>query len=269
MTTSARRPPALAATERAVSGLRAAIERGDLQAGDQLPSERELARQFGVSRPSIRTGMKALAAVGVLQIRHGAGTFIAAGPPVLASEPLSLLAALHGFTRAQLFEARIVLEVSVAGLAVERATPSNLAAIGNEVTAMFASFGDPDAFLLHDIRFHRAIAAAAHNPVLVSMVEMVSSLFQRVRHTTIRRARDLQEAAEEHRAIEQSIRAGDSERARQAMSAHLRRAERTQDAERKVATGASPATFPRRRRSGASAPASTVRIRRTDRTRTS
>ena len=188
---------------------------------------------------------------------------------MLASEPLSLLAALHGFTRAQLFEARIVLEVSVAGFAVERATPSNLAAIGHEVTAMLASFGDPDAFLLHDIRFHRAIAAAAHNPVLVSLVEMVSSLFERVRHTTIRRARDLHEAADEHRAIEQSIRAGDSERARQAMSAHLRRAERTQDAERNAAMGASPVTFLGRRRRGAGASAPPARIRGSRRTRTS
>ena len=269
MATSARRQPALAATERVVTHLRAAIECGELHAGDQLPSERELARQFGVSRPSIRTGMKALAAVGVLQIRHGAGTFITAGPPVLASEPLSLLAALHGFTRAQLFEARVVLEVSVAGLAAERASPSNLTAVEHEVTAMFASFDDPDAFLLHDVRFHRAIAAAAHNPVLVSMVEMVSSLFERVRHPMIRRARDLREAADEHRAIEQRIRAGDAERARQAMSAHLRRAERAQDAERNAAAGASSGAFPRRRPRAAGAAAPPGRTRGAVRRRTS
>lgn len=217
-----------AATEVVVLHVRGAIERGALKSGDRLPPEREFARALGVSRPSVRTGLKTLAAMGVVRIRQGAGTFITAGPPALDSEPLSLLAALHGFTRHQMFEARLVLEVAVAGLAAERASPDTLIPISDETTAMFASMDNPDAFLLHDIHFHRAVAAASGNPVLASLVEMVSSLFHQLRRDTIRGARDLKEAADEHRAIYQALRARSAERARLAMADHLHRAERTQ-----------------------------------------
>lgn len=221
----------LAATDVVVARIKAAIERGELKSGDRLPPERELALSLGVSRPSIRSGLKTLEGMGVLQIRQGAGTFITGGPPALDAEPLTFLAALHGFSRQQMFEARIALEVSVVAFAAERATPDQLIAISDETTAMFASLDDPDASLVHDIRFHRAIAAAANNPVLASLVEMVSSIFYKARQQTIRFATDIRVAADEHRAIYQAIRAHDVERARKAMTDHLRRAERAQTIE--------------------------------------
>jgi GntR family transcriptional repressor for pyruvate dehydrogenase complex len=223
----------LPATALVVQKVRALIDRGELRGGDRLPAERQLAQMLGVSRPSLRAGLKTLAAMGVVQTRHGAGTFIAAGPPTLGSEPLSFLAALHGFTRAEMFEARLVLEVTVAGLAAQRAreAPDKLIAISDETTGMFASLDNPDMFLEHDIQFHRAVAAASGNPILSSLVEMVSALFREVRRATIGRAHDLKEAAEEHRAIYQAIRAHEPDRAREAMHAHLTRAERTQQQE--------------------------------------
>lgn len=219
-----------AAAEQVVNHVRGLIENGNLRSGDRLPAERELARELGVSRPSVRSGLKTLAAMGVVQIRQGAGTFITAGPPVLGSEPLSFLAALHGFTRAQMFEARLVLEVTVAGLAAERTrhAPEKLIAISDETTGMFASLDQPDNFLDHDIRFHRAVAQAADNPILSSLVEMVSAMFRELRQRTIGQASDLKDAAEEHRIIYQAIRAHDPERARRAMTDHLQRAQRAQ-----------------------------------------
>ncbi len=211
-----------------VMRVRQMIDRGEVGSGDRLPPERELARQLGLSRPTVRSGLKTLAAMGVVQIRQGAGTFITGGPPALDSEPLSFLAALHGFTRAQMFEARLVLEVAVAGLAAERAAPNKVIAISDEVTGGFASLDAPDQFLEHDIQFHRAVAATSDNPILFSVVEMISTLFREFRRASIGKARDLKLAAEEHRAIYQAIRARDPERARRAMDAHLRRALRTQ-----------------------------------------
>ena len=225
------KPDKIAATEVVVARIREAIERGELKSGDRLPPERELAVTLGVSRPSIRSGLKTLEGMGILQIRQGAGTFITGGPPALDSEPLTFLAALHGFSRHQMFEARIALEVSVAQFAAERATPDQIIAISDETTAMFASLDDPAAFLLHDIRFHRAVAAAANNPVLASLVEMVSSIFYKARQQTIQFATDLRIAADEHRGIYQAIRSHDADRAGQAMTDHLRRAELTQTAE--------------------------------------
>jgi GntR family transcriptional regulator, transcriptional repressor for pyruvate dehydrogenase complex len=220
---SSRPPRRVTAAERVVGEVRGLIERGEVRSGDRLPPERDLALQLGVSRPSVRSGLKSLAAMGVVQIRQGAGTFITGGPPVLASEPLRFLAALHGFSRAQMFEARLVLEVAVAGLAAERAAPDTLMVISDETTGMFASLDQPALFLDHDIRFHQAVAAASGNPILASVVEMVSKMFYELRHDRIHVAKDLRTAAEEHRAIYQAVRSGDPARARTAMSDHLRR----------------------------------------------
>ncbi|MPY88483.1 MAG: FCD domain-containing protein [Luteitalea sp.] len=204
-----------------VGFVRDLIERGAVGPGARLPSERELAARIGVSRPSVRAGLQALAAMGVIQTRHGAGTFIADGPPMLATGPLSFLVALHKFSAGEMFEARRVLEIAAAGLAAERATGENLAAIAEEMANMFASLGDAQTFLVHDIRFHRAMATASQNPILASLVEMVSAMFYERRRLNVGLERDLKQAADMHRTIYNALRARDPEAARGAMSRHL------------------------------------------------
>src|SRR5436189_6418528 len=98
--------------------------------------------------------------MGVLQSRQGAGTFIVDGPPVLDSEPLRLLAALHGFSFNHMFETRSVLEVGAAGLAAERATGEQLATLAEEIAEMCVTVKDTKQFVVHDISFDRAVAAA-------------------------------------------------------------------------------------------------------------
>jgi GntR family transcriptional repressor for pyruvate dehydrogenase complex len=127
-----------------------------------------------------------------------------------------------------MFEARRALEVGVAGLAAERATDDHIATIAEEVTGMFASLDDAHAFLIHDIRFHRAVAAASGNPILASLVEMVSALFYEQRRKTITHGRDLKQSAQAHRNIYHAIRAHDAKRARAAMSEHLSLAQQAQ-----------------------------------------
>ena len=224
--TSARREPPTALVITHVRGL---LRRGKLSPGQQLPPERELARRIGVSRPSVRAALRSLAAKGLLVTRHGAGTFVAAGPPMLDSEPL---------TRAEMFEARRTLEVGVAELAAARATGDGLAAIADAVTGMFAAVDDPQAFLVHDIRFHRAVAAASGNPILASLVEMVSALFYEQRRRTARRARRLQATADMHHQIYLAIRGRDSARAQHLMHEHLVRAEQEQEQETEPGGGA-------------------------------
>lgn len=211
-----------------VRHVRGLIDRGELRPGDRLPPERELAVQLGVSRPSVRAGLRSLSAIGVLQTRHGAGTFITDGPPTLGSEPLSFLAALHGFTRDEMFEARRALEAGVAALAAERATDEQIATIAEEVTSMFASIDDAQTFLVHDIRFHRAVATSCRNPILASLVEMVSALFYEQRRKTVHYGTDLKDSAQMHRAIYHAIRARDPKRARAAMNDHLLTAQQAQ-----------------------------------------
>ena len=203
--------------------MRKLIERKALRPGDQLPAERDLATRIGVSRPTVRMGLHALAAMGCVESRHGSGTFIPAGPPALVSEPLSLLAALHGFTRDQMWDARRIFEVGAAGLAAECATPDHIASLAEEVASLFATIDTPQPFLVHDITFHRLVAAASGNPIVAAVVEMVSELYYEQRRRTAEQAseRDLRDAAEAHRKIYQAIRARDAAAARQAMNDHL------------------------------------------------
>jgi GntR family transcriptional regulator, transcriptional repressor for pyruvate dehydrogenase complex len=252
MTTRAvlpRKPADPLLTEIVAGQLRQRILRAELRPGQQLPPERELAARLGVSRTSVRAGIASLAAKGVLVTRHGAGTFVADGPPVLDSEPLAFLAALHGFTRREMFEARRVLEVGAAGLAALRADGGQLAAMSEEVTEMFAALQDPQGFLLHDIRFHRAVASASGNPILASLVEMVSALFYDQRRKTAARAANRRGPAEYHRRIYRAIRERDRGRAEQLMAEHLLSAEREQQQERDSPRGpGKSAGGPRRRR---------------------
>jgi len=210
-------------TEHVISYVRDLIARGELRPGDRLSAERDLSTQLGVSRPTIRAGLRALSAMGVVQSRHGSGTYIPDGPPTLGSEPLRFLAALHGLSREEMYEARRVLEVSAAGLAAERASAEHIAVIAEEVANLFASIEDPQAFLVHDIRFHRAVAAASGNQIVASLVEMVSVLYYEQRRETAARAtdRNLRDAADLHRSIYQAIRKHDVGQAQTLMHRHL------------------------------------------------
>jgi GntR family transcriptional repressor for pyruvate dehydrogenase complex len=209
------------AAENVVAFVRDLISRGDFKPGDRLPAERELAGRIGVSRPSVRAGLQALAAMGVVEARRGSGTYISTGPPMLSSGPLQLLAILHRIPRAQIFEARRVLESRTARLAAERAAGEALAEVSEEVMGMFASADDAQAFLLHDIRFHRAVARASGNLVLSALVEMVSAIFYEQRKETAGRDRDRRISAEQHRRIYQAIRDRDPDGAEREMDSHL------------------------------------------------
>jgi GntR family transcriptional regulator, transcriptional repressor for pyruvate dehydrogenase complex len=232
--------------EQVVAHVRTLIERRALRPGDRLPAERDLASQIGVSRPTVRAGLHALAAMGVVQSRRGSGTFIPEGPPALGSEPLSFLAALHGFSRDEMYEARRVLEIGAAGLAAERATSDQLAVLADEVASLFALMHEPQAFLVHDVNFHRGVAASSGNPILAALIEMISGLYYEQRRKTAERAanRDRRAAADAHRRIYQAIRGRDAEAARRAMHDHLVEASRYQAEE----AAAEAAREPQRRR---------------------
>lgn len=224
-----------AAGAQVVDHVRRLIEAGRLKPGDRLPPERDLAQQMGVSRPTLRSGLRSLQTMGVIRARQGSGTYIADGPPRLGEAPLRFLAALHGFTRDEMFEARRVLEVGTAGLSATRATSEQMSAMAEEVASMFASLDQPQEFLIHDVQFHRAVAAGSQNPVLATLIDTVAELVYETRRTTVERATDLKESAEMHRRIYQAIKARDPERARAEMSAHLDLARQAQAGEEKQA----------------------------------
>lgn len=221
-------------TMQVVNHVRALIENGTLRPGDQIPPERDLARTLQISRASLRTGIGYLAALGVMKIKHGVGTFVADGPPDFGRASLSFIGALHGFQSWQMFEARILIESGMAALAAERGKEEHHAALAEEVAEMFATIDNPGDYLIHDVLFHRVIAQASGNPILASIMETVTSTMYEKRRKTVERAIDLRESAEMHREIYRAIRARKPAEASKLMEQHLRMAQAAQGMERPV-----------------------------------
>jgi GntR family transcriptional repressor for pyruvate dehydrogenase complex len=216
--------------EHVVAYVRDLIERKRLRPGDQLPPERDLAARIGVSRPTLRMGLHALAAMGCVQSRHGSGTFIREGPPALGTEPLSLLAALHDFTHAQMYEARRILEVGAAGLAAESATPEQVASLAEEAASLFSAMGSAavprTTSRSRRLRWPRA---TDHRGGRRDGLGATSKQRRRPRRGVRPDPRD---AAESHREIYQAIRRRDAHGARSAMNEHLLKASAYQEQER-------------------------------------
>lgn len=219
-------------TMHVVNHIRALIENGTLQPGDKIPPEREFANSLKISRASLRSGIGYLAAMGVMKVRHGIGTFVADGPPEFGKASLGIIGALHGFQSWQMFEARIILESNLASLAAERGREEHYVLMAEEVAEMFGALTNPTDYLIHDVLFHRIIAQASGNPILAAIMETVTSSMYDKRRKTVERATDLRESAEMHREIYRAIRARKPHDARNLMEKHLRMAQAAQGMER-------------------------------------
>jgi GntR family transcriptional repressor for pyruvate dehydrogenase complex len=234
-------------TMQVVNHIRSLIEKGTLQAGDKIPPEREFARSLKISRASLRTGIGYLAAMGVMKVRHGVGTFVADGPPQFGTASLSLIGALHGFQSWQMFEARIILESHLAALAAERGKQEQFAALAEEVAEMFASMSSPSDYLIHDLLFHRIVSQASGNPILAAIIETITSALYDTRRKTVERSTDLRESAEMHREIYRAIRTRNAKEAHNLMEQHLRMAQIAQGMERPTGRGKSSGLSKKRR----------------------
>ena len=240
-------------TMQVVNHMRTMIESGALKPGDQIPPERDFARQLNISRASLRAGIGYLGALGVLKIKHGVGTFVADGPPDFGRASLSFIGALHGFQSWQMFEARILLETGLAALAAERGKEEHHAALSEEVAEMFATIDKPSEYLVHDALFHRIVAQASGNPILAAIMETVTSSMYDKRRKTVERATDLRESAEMHRQIYRAVRARKPIEARKLMEQHLQMARTAQGMERPSRKKQSSVTEPSAARKAASA----------------
>lgn len=228
-------------TMHVVNHIRSLIENGTLQLGDKIPPEREFARSLKISRASLRTGIGYLAAMGVMKVRHGVGTFVADGPAEFGKASFSLMGALHGFKSWHMFEVRLILESYLAALAAERGKDEHHTALAEEVAEIFASVDNPADFLIHDVLFHRILAQASGNPILAALMETITSALYDKRRKTVERSTDLRESAEMHRRIYRAIRARDPVKARKLMEQHLRMARTAQGMERRMAQYTTPA----------------------------
>jgi len=229
-----KKTPSTDRTMQVVNHVRSLIENGVLKPGDRIPPERQLALTLKISRASLRAGIGYLAAMGVMKVRHGVGTFIEDGPAEFNAASLGLMSALYGFQFWQMFEARMILEGSLAALAAERGTEGDHAALAEQVAEMYAVADNPADFLLHDVLFHRTIAQASGNPILAALIKTITAAMYEKRLKTVERASYLRDMAEMHREIFRAIRAHDPAEARKRMEQHLLAAENAQDLEQPI-----------------------------------
>jgi GntR family transcriptional repressor for pyruvate dehydrogenase complex len=211
----------LTAAERVVAWVRRQIVAGTLKPGQRLPPERDLAVTIGVSRPSVRAGLRTLATMRVIVVRHGAGSYVADGPPRLDGRSLGVLSALHGFTPGQLRHTRELLESEAATLAARNATPEQLEALADSVAESLAGLSDRRTRAAHDITFHAAIAAASGNPVLALLVDLVARLESDGDHHLAAGAGRQRQDALSHERIYRALRRRNASQAQAEMRAHL------------------------------------------------
>lgn len=192
----------------------------DLRPGTKMPSERELMNALNVGRSTIREAVNGLAMIGVLDIRHGQGAFVAnADAGVLA--PRGIAAALsRGVTR-DLFEARRLVEIHVAGLAAERRTDSDLQELAECLAEHERAIATGDPAVEPSVHFHVRIGEAAHSEVLCSFVRSFATLMTE-RGPVLEAKPGFREwEVEQHRSVFEPIRDADPELARRHMAAHL------------------------------------------------
>jgi GntR family transcriptional repressor for pyruvate dehydrogenase complex len=205
------------------------IDEGALEPGDRIPTERELSEQLAVSRGTVREAVQFLQALGVLEIRHGSGSYVAAR----GSSSRELRREWRRWTRNHAGRVRELLEVrqGVESWGAARAARRRAAKVGPMADALreMEEAVDVPAFVRADMRFHSALAEAAGNTALVELAELLARELVRERAATWgiegRPARSLAE----HRAIYEAVAAGDPARARAAVLAHLVSVERDID----------------------------------------
>ena len=209
------------------SRLKAMIETGELKAGDEMPSERELMERYGVGRPAIREAMQALASKGLVEISQGerARVLRITAESIIRQVDLPAKLMLSGSADSleHLKSARIFFERGMAREAAAKATPAEIAKLRELLERQRQSLGDADAFINADMEFHQCIARISGNPIFAAvsgaMLGWLKSCHTEMLIWTGRENFTLTEHEDIIRAIEQ----GDSDLAEQAMIRHLER----------------------------------------------
>jgi GntR family transcriptional regulator, transcriptional repressor for pyruvate dehydrogenase complex len=226
--------------EEVVGQLHQLIDAGKLKAGDRLPSERELAETFRVSRSSVREAIKTLENEGLVITRPGSGTFITAVNVEAIIPSLASLLSRGKDALIDLFEMRRLVEPGIAALAAERATPGDILRLKEICSEQEQQITRETSAVDSDAAFHLTIGRATHNSALQRLVASIVEILKPIRENSLQTPSRAHKSLASHRKILVAIERHDPELARQAMQQHIQAVE--QDV-------LAPTTETRRRRS--------------------
>ena len=209
--------------EQIVQQVQESIHKGALKPGDQLPPERELGQQFGVSRTAVREAVKALREKGLVEAYPGRGTFITDGTSYTIGQSLDRMMKIgQPEGSAYLAEVRETLEPEIAALAARRADEEDLASMRELISMMDSARKDPEAFIEADLDFHLALAEAAANPLILSLIDSIVGLLREQRMRIFHVEGGPERGQYHHKRILEAIEHRDPLGAREAMKAHMR-----------------------------------------------
>lgn len=208
--------------EQVLDRLRAYVAEGGLRAGDRLPTERDLAARLGVSRASVKQAIVVLEVQGLVEARHGGGTYLMRdGLDRDVVEPVERLVERKK-RLPDVLEAREALETKLAELAAERRTDHDLAALRSALEKMSADIEAGGLGIEGDRLFHAAVTAAAHSALLAEFMREIDGPIAESRTESLRQPRRPGRSLVQHRAILEAIEAGAGGRAAAAMRRHVR-----------------------------------------------
>lgn len=208
--------------EKIVEQVEELILSGQLKPGDQLPSERELAQQFGVSRTAVREAIKALREKGLVEAYSGRGTFITNATSQAIRQSLGLMMRIgQPGNMTQLEEVREILEPDIAALAAARADEQLLTTLREAIAVMDRSQRDPEAYIEADLDFHLSLAEAMDNPIILSLLDSIVELLREQRLKIFRVEGGPARGQYHHKRILEAMERRNPDAARDAMRAHL------------------------------------------------
>jgi GntR family transcriptional regulator, transcriptional repressor for pyruvate dehydrogenase complex len=209
-----------------VEQIRLLVRNGRLKPGDRLPSERDLCERFGVSRVTVREALRVLEASGIVQIRVGArgGAFVTTPTSDRLGEGLADLISLSPITAADATEARMIFELGILPLVIERATDKDIDELDELVRTGEKALKEGTYTMSHSAAFHVRVAACTHNPAIEMIVQSFHGpLLMSLQEAQIAAPLMGRRGVREHREYVDAIRARDVEAARAVMTAHLKR----------------------------------------------
>jgi DNA-binding FadR family transcriptional regulator len=220
-------PVRLDASEHIAREIRLYVERKGLKPGDRIGTENELAREFGVSRPTLREALRLLAGSHLIQVNQGrsGGIFVSAtanesmGRNV--SQAIATMLATESVSLHELLDARIYLEVPLAGLAAENADKDTVAELEAAIAAAEGQDPASDEFRQADGHFHKTIADAAGNDLMVAFTSWILEVLQPSLVAYMGPALEGDDILDQHRRILRAIRRGQPAAAQRAMLQHI------------------------------------------------
>ncbi|GAB6180106.1 FadR/GntR family transcriptional regulator [Desulfotomaculum defluvii] len=199
------------------------INTGQLKSGDRLPTERDMAENLGVSRTVIRDAVKTLAGIGLLEVKHGVGIFVATPDGNMVGQHLSQLLHYHQDTLEYIYEVRILLEKAAAAWAAERCTPEEYIKLKSllEEARTIDEADYPERFAELNHNFHLLVAEASQNPVIAILTENILDMMDRNTIETHLIPGRAVRSIDEHERVLTAIIEHKADEAKKAMEQHL------------------------------------------------